>query len=679
MPDFVLKEYVAGYLGREIKYLERIRLFDGVYYRVKNDNKREYDWKEILRRIERYQLMPAPKDHPNARYSQEEIVAELDIKGRTYTKLVREGKITVHEDARGRKFVLASDFDYFRRNYDIRYIVQSLSGTEKLLMGEAADIIGIKRKYVSRQRRRGTLKCVQVRGKNRVMKADLLNFLDSQEYKMTRKFRSEPFPDKMTFAMAKLYTGMSGYQLVSYIKKRIIHKDPSNPKYIMKDSLDLLILYTWESKCYGKGKCYYNEGQIMRKFGKTALWVDQYVARTCDVFTRTGVRMTYEEFLAKCGTHGMVIRNMLGWAQDDVERMVETCGDEMPEELVYSVDFQHRNKTDMRAHRKYRETIEAKKQATLEFSSKEMVQPVADDLELALQAAVMKKEFERQDARREIDRKVHAEIAKRNKVRSLLNMELELPRVQGLDMYKMSTTPVNIYIVYSRSKVANLFTETHPEKGAYTLQVGDRPSFLKKRGKHYFTVFRNLYRAYRTICKIHAPVDPAWVVIVPGTSRITDLAFTDKLKNVPPEYGAVGAYGYEYFLPDSSWVKCPATYGMYTSFNADLTQSKWVMGSRGCNGSHEVAVIDGPFIAIRGRYWKALKTCYRFRELGNGAHGLVSYLLSITLGKFNVKLLQIPVECSMCEDLGCDTETIDWNQAEIELIKFKKALVELDF
>ena len=96
------------------------------------------------------------------------------------------------------------------------------------------------------------------------------------------------------------------------------------------------------------------------------------------------------------------------------------------------------------------------------------------------------------------------------------------------------------------------------------------------------------------------------------------------------------------------------------------------MGKRSVNGSHQVVVLDGPFIAVRGIYGDVLGDLRQFSPLVEGDVGqrVVAAVVSIVLTRMGLKLMQIPVDCSMCADQPIKPGTLEWNRIEDLLIKF---------
>jgi hypothetical protein len=155
---------------------------------------------------------------------------------------------------------------------------------------------------------------------------------------------------------------------------------------------------------------------------------------------------------------------------------------------------------------------------------------------------------------------------------------------------------------------------------------------------------------------------------------INDIQFPEKLAAVPADVAAVGAFGYERFMPDGSWMESPFSYGIYSAFDVDVRNSEWVMGKKGVNGSHQVAVIDGPFIAVRGIYGDILAELRQFSPLWQGDTGqrLMAAVISLVLGRMGLKLMQLPIDCSMCRQQPVMPGSLDWNRIEDTLIKFYK-------
>lgn len=668
-PDFVSKQYVARYLRQSIDYLNRCKMFDGVTYKVALGNDRLYKWPEILRRIRAYKMEPTAMTHPNAEYTAGEIVADLDVHERTYHRHVEAGHLKVTKLER-RTVILYKDYDWFRRNYCVRELVNRMK-LEKLSITEVCILFGVKRDTFERTIKHGQITYTKksLRAKRYFGKDEILKLLDNPIYGKHHAFRKNPMPASLPPKIACLYANLTPHYLSWLRGKGYVTPDPDHPTYTMTDSLEKVYQRNWFLRDYGVGSKYYTRQQIKNKFNTNDLWVDKYIVGKCDVYTRGNVRMTDAELHQK---YKKVYYNTLfmnGWAQDDVDKIAASGVEAIPEPVkyVYREPKDVTNRAELRARK-----LELRKQNLKKYEK------TIDPVELALESAILETELKREEHRRDVSRVYSEVVAYRNQIaRNLELSEKPTATLTGRRLMEFSDTPENAYIIYSRSKLANLFMKSHPEPGACTFQTSDK-SFMSIKKRAVFSVFTNIWRASKELAAIPPKVTPGWIILAPNSSKITDLSFLTKLANVPDDVGAVGAYGYEYFLPDGSWVKCPATYGMYCSYDNDMKSSSWVVGSRGYNSSHEVAIIDGPFIAVRGKYLGLLKNFDRFYILGEGGHSYVNTVISMMFKRLGVKLMQIPVECSKCSVYDVPVGSLAWNKAESILIDFGKTKTKLD-
>ena len=130
------------------------------------------------------------------------------------------------------------------------------------------------------------------------------------------------------------------------------------------------------------------------------------------------------------------------------------------------------------------------------------------------------------------------------------------------------------------------------------------------------------------------PFGSSWIVLAHSSSIIYDPSFIQKLEQVPGDVGAVAPFGYEYFLPDGTWMRCPNTYGMYSEYSlTDGMFNRRVAGTVSVTGSHEVAMLDGPFVAIRGGYLPILRNWHKLYRFGDG-RGCVPYVVSMMISIF---------------------------------------------
>jgi hypothetical protein len=114
---------------------------------------------------------------------------------------------------------------------------------------------------------------------------------------------------------------------------------------------------------------------------------------------------------------------------------------------------------------------------------------------------------------------------------------------------------------------------------------------------------------------------------------------------------------------------------MYSEFSiTNNLLNKRVVGSVSAVGNHEVAVLDGPFVAIRGGYINYLIRFHKLFFFGDG-RGCVPYAVSMLMHRLGVKVQQIEVDSSWCIDLNAPFTQLEWNQIEPKLIEMGKVLV----
>lgn len=674
-PEFVTKRYVAKYTGQPLEYLERLRLFDGVQYKVDAGGNSTYQWAELYRRIGKYKLNPVPKTHPNAKYQPDEIIADLDVNERTYRLNVNKGllKVTKNEET-GSVVILYKDYDWFRRNYHIPTLIDRM-GTFTLGISEVCTLLGVKRITLTRYLRRRVVTYTKKnshKANRRFSRDDIIGWLNGDDVTDKdksmvvgkRRFRKNPMPESLTYTLACIYTGLKKYSVKYYVRQNVLKLDPNNKSRILTSSLDRLYMIQWNFSAYGDGRAYYTRTNIRNKFEVPDLWIDTYIRGVCDVYNCHRKRVTAAEHEKEHPKNAYGIYYLRGWAREDVDAAIARGGECPIPKLVASVNYKAKNVTDKKAL--------AKRKAELYKQRIKVYETVPDPVELAINGVLMKKELETEARRREATEEYMKKVAYRNQVaRSLDIGETKRAVITGQRLLQYSDNPENVYIVYSRSNIANLFSKTHPEPGACTLYAQDHQ--IETVAKNVvFTVFSGIWRASRRLTALNSKHIPAWIILTSSTSRITDMNFADKLKAVPYEVSAVGAYGYEYFLPDGTWVKCPATYGMYSVYDSELNLSGWTVGTRGFNGHHEVAMIDGPFIAIRGTFQPLLDNFYKFYKLGDGGHAYVNAAISLMMHKLGRTMWQIPVECSKCSAHDVPFDSLKWHDAEQTLITFAK-------
>jgi hypothetical protein len=307
--------------------------------------------------------------------------------------------------------------------------------------------------------------------------------------------------------------------------------------------------------------------------------------------------------------------------------------------------------------------------------------PVVDEVELALKAAMHENELRMEQRHQEAYKKRYEKIREKNQMRKLLGLE-EQNRivVDNKTILQASKTPCVVTILYRRksNNAPIIYKQTLGKRDEVVFVASDKPVSMRRKRNPQMSIFLNISRAIQSVINIKPYVTPSWIVLAHTSSSIYDPSFIEKLNEVPSDVGAVAPFGYEYILPDGTWMRCPNTYGMYSEFSSsNALYSKRVAGTMGVTGSHEVAVLDGPFVAVRGGYMSCLRDFNRLYTLGDG-RGCVPYVVSMVMRRLGVKVMQIEVDSSWCSDLNFPFTQMEWNRIEPQLMDVGKIIVPND-
>ena len=435
----------------------------------------------------------------------------------------------------------------------------------------------------------------------------------------------------------------------------------------LKSDLDKLYYSQWNTASYGDGLEYFNRQHIKAKFKKSDLWIDEFIVPKCRVVKSVGNIISPAEYAEyKRKNNGKV--HITGWVREDVYAVVESGVEVTPSRRTRY----NKAKLNQTAAFNRRRKI-ANHKTVIEARDKHKVVPKGDPFELALEGALMKKELEREDRRREIKAKIRAENERRNEIRAVLDMSMSTkPPTLTNDKYlQYSDVPAKVFVLFARTNAnKTAFTKAAPFATDCVYTGSDTTIIRQIHGK--FHIFRTLSRIAKRIRAVPPKQTPSWIILSPTTNMITDHTFLDKLDQVPTEYAAVGAFGYEYMMPDGSWIGCRDTYGMYTEYDDNMTTKRHVIGTKGgIDSSNEVAVIDGPFIAVRGYILPIIEAMEKFSTFGDGMQ-LYPVIISYVLKSMNNRLLQIPVDCAMVKRTEFTPGTLEWNHVVDKIVTLRK-------
>lgn len=682
IPEYVTTYFVSKYLDKPVDALVRSNFFGDIPYIVMLNGQKEYKYDKIIQKIKSYRLEPPDRKHPNAKYRPDEIIADLDIGKCAYLKLVKKGLIIEQPADEFGKFIYYKDYDWFIRNYVPRKMVNYLPS--HMNINDCAAFLGItpgKLRGAIRTHHADCVAKVRRDGKRRLRwmtKQQLIDYMDylynNAVHKHNVLIRKTPLCDVLSTNLCCIYMKTSVKRHKQLIATKFLVPNKSEYRYRIvntfnKNEVDKKYDILWRKSCYGDYMPYYTRVQIRNKFGKTDLWIDTYVKDSCrTMLSKNSEPMTAEDREAyKKKTSSKV--GYIGWVKEDVDKVVESGVEIEPVFEMRYASEKYLNRTDKRALQ--RRKIEHKKYLNRQIEYK----PVQNEVELSIKAVLEQKQYEHEQHREDIKRKCKQQEAERNSIRKVLGLtEKTKLMLTPKEILLNSNIPEIVTIVYTRSGLS-LYSKFSHESNDCIFYTQD--SYMHVRGarkKPKFSVFNNIASVSRKIAAIPPKVTPAWIVIVRGTSYVTDTHFFDKLRNVPTEYGAVAPYGYEYFLPNGSWKKCPSTYGMYSVYSdTDSSKCRRVVGTTSCVGLHEVAMIDGPFVAIRGGYLPILQEIGHFNLLGDGST-YVPYVIGMLMKRLGIKMAQVEIDSAICADGLVNDDTLEWNKAESMLIKFGSRL-----
>lgn len=544
----------------------------------------------------------------------------------------------------------------------------------------------------------------EARGKPKYVSVDELkqSYYHPEEVKRNTRIRRNPLTGVVPLAVLPLYLGLDSETWstkdVNRIKKA---SHTEHGKYDLEKAADEYERM-WIERTGLADVGYYTRDTIRRKFGKDDLWIDVNIAGKVGYVQKRGSKISNDEYwslkakvrdgLISKSYLGKIMSTVIGWDAADVERVVA----ENPKvdldirKSVIKYGYHEVARNGFAAIRDD-ETYEANKgkavnrvnSDVLPFKGSEITDtglieeyPAPNGRWKQTTAKVCKQVRERakrramearkekesklpenqfadvfnamtleEDIARESDRirrmeENAAKNARRNEIRELLGVkpipvvtagEPSVPDDGGMQTILFSRTGRGMFNQFKHLRNIKISHVVPQEKGYVRRGAAAGRDTMSGALGHF------LKRSASTSSMAHM-----WVVIAHESSYIPDPMLYMKINAVPHNVGAVGAFGYGYTMPDGTWSTSPATYGLYSTYSDDMTDTKFVTGTKGVDGMHEVDVIDGPFIAIRAIHVAAAaEACYRMDTVNpdNFIIPVISYALTMA----GVKLMQISV------------------------------------
>lgn len=709
--DYVQPNKIAQYIDRPVSDLKLMNFFDGIPYVVNYLGQKKYRYDACLKKLSAYGLKPPCNTHPLAKIRPAEIIADLDIHQNTYLRLVKNGRIVEQPADEYGKFIYFKDYDYFLKNYVPSKMFKFLPKT--MNVRDSATFIGTTPGKLRAQCRAGNANIAywihSTTGVKRYkwMTRDSIiqfvtNTINNTKKRSSKLIRREPLPDLLTTGMACVYMKVSRRTITNFIFRKMLHPDQvkvgaRTRNLFKKSELDELYNKLHNRFYYCEGKPFYNKFAIRAKFGKSNYWIDNLIRGKCRVVAPPYIMnirkshdykiMTVEEYDAAnkdARDKGMPGYPMWGWVQEDVEAVVASGVNVDPKMELSEFCKQHLdklNKTNRRAEYYKRRKAGQEAAKTRKRNDLRLVEefPVMDEMEVAIKAALYENELRAEDRRRTAYAAKSRIESEKNQLRKALGIrEVDRITVDKTTMLQHSDKPCVITILYKRHEGSTAkipYRKYAATRDELIYIANDQPIKMRRKNHPQMSIFINISRVAKQIVKINPKVTPSWIVLAHTSSIIYDPSFIQKLDEVPSDVGAVAPFGYEYFLPDGTWMRCPNTYGMYSEYSTkDGMHTKRVAGTVSVTGSHDVVMLDGPFVALRGGYLPILRNFHKLYRFGDG-RGCVPYVVSMMMRRMEVRMQQIEVDSSWCVDVNFPFTQLEWNQLEPKFVEIGKKVI----
>lgn len=648
--EFVSEKWVADYIQKDVDYVRKIKLCEMVPFRLDEKGHKIYKTSVIKYRVMKYKLMPPSNEHPLFEMTQEEAMVYLNIHSPAkYMKHVRAGDIKVHLNANGKKRVYREDADEFLRTFDRLYLLKYVR--EPLLFTDAALLFGFKLSNMKFMLKAKRIE-VEPRKKYEVRKVSHETLLKFAEERVANghKFRRNPIPEYMPRSIAEIYCAAVPEARNAVRGKLVKCEQYTTPEGkvkwgISKAKLDSLISKCWRGRCYGSGKQpYYNARQIEFIFGKSQAWIDTFIRGKCPLVDKYGDRVEKKEAFNK----------ICGWEKKAVEEIIASGVEYCP---VIRMGKTIKNPEPKRFTTPKPKTV--------------ITHSVVDIIESAFDNAYSEREFAKEQHARDIIKSKNDKKREREAMRIELGFEPTRELLLRRDnVLKYSENREIISLVYTHSG-CNIYKDRSLTKYDLAVFVRDQDLRLRRRVTPNSST-RLVLRGIEHSIVPKVKMLPEWIIIVPGTSVINDINLYETLHSVPKEIMAVAPFGYEYTQFDGTWSQCTRTYGYYQAYNLSPASNQMILGSAEVNGCHQVEVLDGPFVAVRGEMLDKLKEIHYFNVLGE-CRGAMGPIVSAICRRYRLGMMQVPVSSLCAAGYVISFNSPKWHEIEDRIINYVSA------
>ncbi len=638
------------YVGIKTDFLKKIGIFKNLPERVLENGSVEYDKIALDKRLQSYGILPVDKTHPLAKFSLRECAKLININHNVIFSQIKKNRLIYSSDG-NEKFVYKKDFECFARHYYPLFIVNQLDFV--LSIGGVATLFGVKKHTINMWGKKGVIKpLINPISHRRMYTRDvLLDYLNNNRYRML----SRGFSQYVSAEMARLYIGAKESEFYSAIKLGRIKSIKNGKRRLVYDinQLDIYLDNKNYKKYYGDdNKPYIAISQIKYKYNISELFFNKFI-----VFPKARLYLYNGNLLTKLDEIQGKHPKIMGYFKQDIEKIINSG-------VSIKIEDELANYVNIKNSRNRHNKIVQNDSYGLHVFRTDNDNPI----EKIIEATFQEKKLKHDDTLRELNLQAQIKKTQMNEMRTMLGLkQTQNIYTSPKKILENSNVPVITTLIYSRGNTSIYKKMKHAEHDV--IFVTGSFAYLSIRKKKYGALMKCL-KGIEKLHKINIKIKPNWIVFMSNTSCVTDILFYDKLDKIPSNVGVVGSFGFNNLPENYNWSMSKDTYGIFNVYASDGQSSKFIVGNSNINESHDVAIVNGPFIAIRGELIGKFEQKRKIIQQFSDGWNHVGPILSSIAHDSGMLVRQIPIDCCECSDFYSEIGNIDWNHDHDLFIKY---------
>lgn len=687
---YISLKYICRHLNRTAEWVDDRDILHNLFFILDDNGERLYREPDVVERCKFLKIEFRRTDLPYSKFGRTEAAEYLELTQEQFETMCKDIPHKTETLSNGDTYSIyyKKDLDvFYRRHFFLNILAKSNSSISVDDVIDILDIHGREYEIFKGQYKTQRIKNPDGYVSSRYSSDDIKSYIETHKGDMSIY---RPLKDAISSDMARVYIGVQRREWLSilYEKKLLKPMRGANGTKITRSAsgfslylLDDLDTYMYNKECkakYGLGNEFITRAHIKNRYGVNDVWIDTYVKYSPDVKIKltTGDIMTWE-YYHKNKLSGIII----GISYADVETLIKNGNFiDITREYVrkkLGIDREIMKRKFMAGknaifymHRKY---VEANKKSAYQYNEVN-----EDDIANAIESKMNEERLILDEKKRLMSKLSKERRSHDNKLRAILGLtQAKHEAITNNKVISKLNSPQIFRCIHKRGK-CTVFKSFNPPYNTYDYVSSIERFFTKKSGidKTSLTM-KSLIKGMSLMLSDDFKCTPSWLVYMDSTCYISDAFLKTKLDALPTDVALVGAYGWESIPKSFNWHESNDTYGLYETYSIRDNSTRKHVGTNGFGETKDVAILGGPFFAMRSSMvYDFMRNRHFYNYVVGDDHILP--ILSLYCRSIKKRVCVIDTTCVSCSDYDSYIGGLEWTDDQIEFtMRWGKELQKL--